>query len=260
VTPTVTALTKYLPPDRVDDAVQLLEEAQLAKLELMACEARSITDAVSKRPIESDAEEVQASELMSRGVIALKELDALRRSKVDPLNAEVKATNALIATVADPLAALVGPLQRKHGEQGLLERLILTYKQVKAARLQREKAESDRKQREAAEKEQAALAKAEAAKTDKARQKALEEAEAASRAQAAAALEEPRAAPRGIKTDSGSVTTRKEWQAEVVNEALVPRQYLSVDLAKLRAAVKAGVREIPGCNVFEAEGLTRRVG
>lgn len=249
----IVALAKYLPPDRVDDAAQLLNERDISKLELVAAEVWSITDVALNRPLDNDREEAATAELLSRGVVALKELDAMRRARVDPLNQEVKAVNAICKIISDPAEALVGKGCR-------LERMLLAYRQVKAARVRREQEEAQRKQREAAEAEEAAMRAAQEATTVEARAKALAEADAASRTQAAAALAEPQAMPRGVRTDTGSVTTRKEWKVEVIDEALVPREYLMVDAAKLRAAVKAGVREIPGCNVFEDEALTRRVG
>lgn len=249
----VEALAKYLPPDKLDDAVMLLDERGLAKLELMASEIRLITTDVSKKPIESDAEEGLAAELLARGVAAVKELDALRRSRVDPLNAEVKAVNALFKVVTDPAEVLVG-------KGGTLERLILAYRQVKRARIQREQEDARRRQEEAARKEAEALAKADAAKTAKARAAALAQAEAASKAQAVAALDAPHEMTRGVKTDSGSVSGRERWVFSVEDPALVPRQFLAVDEKAIRAAVAAGVREIPGVAIYVEESLTRRVG
>jgi hypothetical protein len=251
--PVVVALAKLLPSDRVDDAVQLLDKRGLAKLRLMAEEIQQIGAAATRKPLEDDRQEAAAVELVSRGVVAVKELDALRRSRVDPLNAEAKAVNSLFKIVTDPCEALVG-------KGGTLERLIIAYRQQKRARIEREQAEARRKQEEAARREAEALAKAEAAKTAKAREKALAEAEAASRAQAVALVETPREMPRGTRTDSGSVTSRERWTFAVQDAALVPRQYLAVDQAAIRAAVASGVRDIPGVAIYLEEALTRRVG
>ena len=51
------------------------------------------------------------------------------------------------------------------------------------------------------------------------------------------------------------------WKHEVIDAAAVPREYLMVDDAAIKAAVKAGIRAIPGVRVFEeAEMRVRRVG
>ncbi len=258
--PVVTALAKYLPPEKLDDAVMLLDQRGLAKLELMATEIRQITDAASRKPLESDEDEGRAAELLARGVAASKELDALRRQRVDPLNAEVKAVNALFKVVTDPCEALVG-------KGGTLERLILAYRQVKRARIEREQQEARRKQEEAARAEAAALAKADAAKSAKAREAALAAAQAASRAQAVAAIEAPREMTRGTRTDSGSVTAREAYVLGGIHDLdAVPVVYwrdpVVIEALKkvISRAIRAGAREIPGCSIVVEEALTRRVG
>ena len=257
--PVVTALARILPADRVDDAVQLLDERGLAKLEMMGTEIRLIGKAAARKPLESDPEEAAAVELVSRGVIAIKELDALRRSRVDPLNAEVKAVNGLFKIVTDPCEALVG-------KGGTLERLIIAYRQQKRARIEREQTEARRKQEEAAWKEAEALARAEGAKSDKACEKALAEAEAASKAQTEALIRAPQDMTRGVKTDSGSVSSRERWTFTIGDMDLIPPSYwrdpIVVEALKrvLQRAITGGVREIPGVAIYVEEGLTRRVG
>lgn len=254
------ALAKYLPAEKLDDAIQLLDERGLAKLEMMAAEIRLISQAVAQKPLETDREEADASELLARGVAATKELDALRRAQVDPLNAQVKAINALFKVVTEPCDALVG-------KGGTLERLILAYRQVKRARIEREQAEARRRQEEAARKEAEALAKAEAAKSARARAAALAEAEAASKAQAIAALDAPLDMTRGVKTDSGSVSGRERWVLLGIHDMdAVPPSYwrdpVVVEALRkvIQRAITGGVREIPGCSIGVEEGLTRRVG
>lgn len=46
---------------------------------------------------------------------------------------------------------------------------------------------------------------------------------------------------------SGSI----KWKGEVQDEALVPREYLMVNQAKIDAAIKGGTRAIPGVRIFE---------
>lgn len=58
--------------------------------------------------------------------------------------------------------------------------------------------------------------------------------------------------PTKIRTDDGaSVHTRKTWAWELADLKQVPIDYLQVNSQKLNAAVKAGVRNIPGINIFE---------
>lgn len=41
------------------------------------------------------------------------------------------------------------------------------------------------------------------------------------------------------------------WKYEIEDETQVPLAYCSPDSAKINAAIKAGVREIPGVRVYE---------
>jgi hypothetical protein len=51
--------------------------------------------------------------------------------------------------------------------------------------------------------------------------------------------------------DGASAHIRMEWTVDVINEDEVPREYCSSDSSKLKAAAKAGVREIRGCKIYE---------
>lgn len=48
-----------------------------------------------------------------------------------------------------------------------------------------------------------------------------------------------------VTTDTGTVTWVDNYVPVIVNESLIPREYLCPDMAKLKAAAKAGI-EVPG--------------
>ena len=77
--------------------------------------AETITDLRSfanDHPAITDYDTAKAANLqISRGKAVLKDLDAERRSKVDPLNAEVKTINGESKTVADPLEKTVAAIE-----------------------------------------------------------------------------------------------------------------------------------------------------
>ncbi len=54
------------------------------------------------------------------------------------------------------------------------------------------------------------------------------------------------------------VSTRPVWKFEVTDAALVPREFCSPDVTKLRAAVGDGAREIPGVRIFEEQVVVVR--
>jgi hypothetical protein len=81
----------------------------------LARAAQAITDLRSfanDHPGVTDHEQAKAANLqISRGKAALKELDAERRSKVDPLNAEVKTINGEFKAVSEPLEKTVEAIE-----------------------------------------------------------------------------------------------------------------------------------------------------
>lgn len=63
-----------------------------------------------------------------------------------------------------------------------------------------------------------------------------------------------------VKSETGATSyVHKEWICVVESPDLVPREYCVPLQSKLDAAVKQGVREIPGCKVWEKESTRLRV-
>jgi hypothetical protein len=87
----------------------------------------------------------------------------------------------------------------------------------------------------------------------KKRQVAEEATQASIAAQSAPALQVAAAAP--LATAGGKAAVSYRWKATVIDEAAVPRQYLKVDMGAINAAVRAGVREIDGCEIKREAGL-----
>lgn len=58
-----------------------------------------------------------------------------------------------------------------------------------------------------------------------------------------------------VKKVSG---TTKRWVFDITNVSQVPREYLMVDEVKIRKAVAAGVRLIPGVNIYQQESISIR--
>ena len=54
-----------------------------------------------------------------------------------------------------------------------------------------------------------------------------------------------------IRAASGSATMVKTWKYEVIDPDIVPREFTMIDEKAIRAAVKDGIREIPGVRIFE---------
>lgn len=67
-------------------------------------------------------------------------------------------------------------------------------------------------------------------------------------------------APPIVRTAHGSASSTKTWSFDIEDADKIPREYLFVDEKKIRNAVKAGVREIPGVRIFEKESTRFRKG
>jgi len=65
--------------------------------------------------------------------------------------------------------------------------------------------------------------------------------------------------PVKIRTEVGTAYQHTEWRHEIIDTSLVPKEYLMVDERKIREAIKAGVRDIPGCRIYEEKSIRMRV-
>jgi len=151
-----------------------------------------------------------------------KSIEDARKGFVAAPNAYVKSVNGLAKGITEKLAVIETGLKRKIGD----------YQQRKE--LERRKAEEDAR-RQAAALQKKLDAEARAANVEPVK------------------VEAP-AVPRPqtiVRTAEGTAYQHKEWRFEVEEEAAVPREYLMVDLSRIRQAVKDGIRNIPGVKIFE---------
>jgi uncharacterized membrane protein YgaE (UPF0421/DUF939 family) len=83
---------------------------------------------------------------------------------------------------------------------------------------------------------------------------------------AAAGVEAPQVTPPAVvtaketvRTETGTASFKTEWKFEIEDETKLDREYLMPNLAKIRADVKAGQRDIPGVRIWEEKGVSLRV-
>lgn len=70
----------------------------------------------------------------------------------------------------------------------------------------------------------------------------------------------PAPLPRAVQGEAGRASVRVDWVAEVVDERLIPREYLVVDEARIQRVVRAlkGQVTIPGVRVDRRETIVGR--
>ena len=203
--------------------------------------------------------------------IALKDAEALRKELKAPITAQGKALDDLFKTWTEPAKTML---------EGLKQRLA-RYRSEKEARIRAEQAEREKAQREeeqrqaeeAARLEAQAREQAQAAESEGERQAAAATFQQAEQARQAAAhagsaaddAAKDRAAPVHAKGDYGSVGhARKQTTFEITDEGLIPAVALwpFIDLPckekAVRAAIKAGVTEIPGVRIYQKESIVVR--
>lgn len=159
-----------------------------------------------------------------------KGLEERRQVLVKPLNDQVREIN-------DTFKGYSGPLE---DADRIVRQKVIAFNQAEEQRRRQEEA----RLRELQAKEQAKLEK-------QAARKGLE----APPPQPAVVV--PQAAPT-VRSEAATVTTKKVWDFEVTDKAAVPESFKLVNEAAIRAAVRAGVREIAGCRIFERDELAVR--
>lgn len=65
----------------------------------------------------------------------------------------------------------------------------------------------------------------------------------------------PQQQSKTMDVGDGKVIAKKAWTFRIVHAGEVPREYLSIDEKKIRAVIKAGIRNIPGVEIYEEESL-----
>lgn len=176
-----------------------------------------------------------------------KKVETRRKELVSPFNDHVKVIN----TYAQSVAALLEPATSHLKAEMKKWDAVLEQKRGE----EQKKVEEERKRREAEAAEKAKLAQEEAeavaafgSAEDGERAKLLAQVEAETDQAAIIALDKKATKEVQSMRVSGA---KKVWTFTVKDEAQVPREFLAVDEKKIREAVRAGAREIPGVEIFQ---------
>ncbi len=163
------------------------------------------------------------------GIYSLKkELETQRTSRTKPLQSQLKQIN-------DSFKILTEPIQEA---DTICQGKVMAYKREQD-RLRAEAEAINRMKVEAAEREA------------KLHEKPVEDVQ----------LVAPIAvAPDRVLTDSGAdINTRKIKKWRVIDQAKVPEEYKIIDNGRVTKAVKGGIGEIPGIEIYIDEVFTREV-
>ena len=191
--------------------------------------------------IDSEAADLAAVQLLGAIATLRKAAEVKRTELVSPYNKEVAEINAAFRDVLAPVLTADATL-RKHS---------LAWRQA-------EKARADQARRAAVLAQQAAdamLREAERADTlgDSAAVDSLVSIAAEQEQAAGQSAQEATPPAATIRTAFGTRTFRHDWAFEVTNPEMVPREYLEVNEARIRLAIRNGAREIAGLRIYPTE-------
>lgn len=195
----------------------------------------------------TSAEDFQAA---VKSALALRDLaDEVKQARklaLESLKDEQERIKALFDPLAEGFDTARQVFERLAGDWDRAEKRRLLEEQQ---RLERERQESERKLREA---EEAAVAAARAGiGSDAVKQLDLAAGEAyLEHQQVVTAQPVVPSRPVGSVTAAGSFSTREERDFRIVDLNKVPREYLKLDPAAVKAALKRGVADIPGLELF----------
>ena len=171
--------------------------------------------------VDSDAEEQMAIDSLADIKRFMKQVEEARKGQVDPFNKLVKRVNDIFRPIGD----------------GLTKSESIIKDKVKQWRIKKEEIKQVEERKRQAE--YAAKIAEEQAKTK------LEKREAE------IVLPPPSIIQTQTRGSSSTASNRKVWKYEILDETKIPREYLIIDESKIKAMIKAGVREIAGVKIFE---------
>lgn len=216
--------------------VELLRDRLDARYASLVARRDELIQSAGRAPdsVTDDEGERRMTEFARQLSTAASLAEAARKQEKAPLSEQVKLVDGFFQAIAVPLI---------DAKKRMLDRLTIW---------QRKKAEAERQRREAEERasREAAEVAAAAASTDGELQDAIDkEALARDAAKAAEASTVDLSRARG---DMGAVSSlRTRWTFAVEDLAKVPAEFLALDEVKVRGAIKAGQRAIPGLRIFQ---------
>ena len=217
-----------------------VEQVETVRKNELAEFRKGIPAAISQTAIVVDSPESEtlAAEAVGTAKDMIKDAEKRRLKITKPLDLSKKETMSLFSDIVKPLVEFVAVLTPR----------IVNY------RLEQERIADEAEEERLAEEQRledervTAEAKAEKFKSKRAVDKALETVDE---------LDEQIAVVRETEyvPNVGSATVAKVWTYNIDVEEDVPREYCSPDRGKLRAAVRAGERDIKGVSVYQSSNL-----
>jgi len=197
------------------------QSAQIVEVKEQTTKIVEVANAVS---IANDEDANKASIIIQEISKMKKSVNSLRLFFTKPLNDQVKLVNGLFKQYSEPLVEA----------DGIVRTVMLEYR---------------KKQQEIADEQERLLEIAR-----KKRQKKIDEIANEK------GVEAPQLEPTKIEATApmAGVTTRKAWTYKIADQVKIPREYLQIDTMAIRGAIRDGVRDIEGIEIFEEESIVSK--
>jgi hypothetical protein len=247
-----------LPPDQVDYFPQVFSREEEDGIALHARDVVLLLQAVPDKALLVDSvEKVHVvTAALEKATAAKKALERIRDAHVRPLNAEVQDVNRVFNTLYELI----------NQRRDVVQEIGKLWRRKEQADRQAEQERLRKIEEEAAEREAEARARAAAAQVPELKAEAEREASEAMQTQLHAEIARPREVPKTFKSaNGGSTSFREVFELKAIAKYEdVPEQYkraapVMEALKKvLQAAIRGGVRSIPGCEIGVEEKLAVR--
>jgi vacuolar-type H+-ATPase subunit I/STV1 len=208
--------------DVVEDTGLSISDARI-RLEAHEAKLGALAEHLDGLPVTTDDECSDVLGQTGEATDLLKKVEAERVRLVKPANEYTKAVNATARKMSEKLKDAVEGAKHRIGQ--------FRHRQE----LERRKAEEAIK------------------KASEKLQKELDEEAKKSGVEAPTVTPAPLPKKRKVAVSETGATahTRKVWKYKVIDEGKVPRQYCTPDGKKINAAIKGGMREIEGLEIWE---------
>ena len=217
-----------------------------------------LSNARTPDAIENDEQAKLLTDFIGQCKTAVNDCDKIRTDLKGPLTKQGKFIQSRFNQITEKMGGKIKGLEKRLGAFQLEQKRIA---EAEAEEIRR-KAEEIREAElaEARKEEEMAEEMARTAETDEDRRKArmvLDDARDSMDAADAdfdkSVQEKPKSTVDG---NFGSQSyARADWKSEVVDGGLIPPEYLMVNETAIRAAVRSGVREIPGVRMWNEEKI-----
>lgn len=191
----------------------------IKELELVQDQTSKATQLAIELIIDSDAKMLEATDLLKKIKIVGKMITEKKELITKPMNQALKEAREMFRPIEDTCS----------DSEALVKRKMIAYQN-----------------------EQEKIRREELAKIEKKVDKGTMKMETAIKK-----IETVQEVQNSVKGEYGAMSTRILKRVRIVDETLLPREYLIADMKKIEAVAKAGV-EIPGVEVYEEKSIAIR--